>query len=64
MKTGVRITKLASDTSVDWVATECEPQGKDTYVRVLKWFPTLEAALEAFPGAEVEDGTAPNTVSD
>lgn len=52
MKSGVRVTWHASG---DWVATECEPQGKDTYVRVLGWYATKEAALAEHPDAEVEN---------
>lgn len=54
MKSGVRITW--HEVSGHWMATECEPQGKDTYVRVLGWYSTKESALEDFPNAEVEDG--------
>lgn len=50
MKSGVRITFHGSG---DWVVTECEPQGKDTYVRVLGWYPSKEMALQDFPDSEV-----------
>lgn len=57
MKSGIRLVKHGKD----WVATECEPQGKDTYVRVLGWFNTLDEALQEFPGAEVQDDTPVRT---
>lgn len=51
MKTGVRLD-LHNGL---WVATEAEPQGKDTYVRVLGWYPDLEMAKRDFPDAEVHE---------